>query len=55
MKNNRKLVERILVLVITGLVFGMIAYVNKSACMIAFNQPKQPDNIQKYFKTEDLL
>lgn len=55
MKSSRKVVKRILVLVITGLVFGMIVYVNKSVCMIAFNQPKQPDNIQKYLKMEDLL
>lgn len=55
MKINRKFVERILVLVITGLVLGMIAYVNESVCMIAFNQPKQPDNIQKYLKMEDSL
>ncbi len=41
-------------MVITGLVLGMITYVNKSVCMIAFNQPKQPNNIQKYLKMEDL-
>lgn len=37
MKINRKFIERILILVITGLVLGMITYVNKSVCMIAFN------------------
>lgn len=52
---NSRVAKRILILVITGLVLGVIDYVNQSVCMIAFNQPKQPDNIQKYLKTEDLL
>lgn len=55
MKQHNKHMSAIIGSVITGLVLGMIAYVNKSVCMIAFNQPKQPDNIQKYLKMEDLL
>ena len=33
-------------MVITGLAFGMITYVNQSACVLTFHQPKQPVNIQ---------
>ena len=34
-------------MVITGLAFGMITYVNQSACAITFHQPVPPVNIQK--------
>lgn len=46
MKINRKAAQAVLLMVITGLAFGLITYVNQSACTIAFYQPVQPDNIQ---------
>lgn len=46
MKINRKAAQAVLLMVITGLTFGLITYVNQSACTIAFYQPVQPDNIQ---------
>ncbi len=46
MKINKKTVQIALLTVIAGLVFGLITYVNQSACVLAFHQPKQPVNIQ---------
>lgn len=46
MKINRKTAQVALLMVITGLAFGLITYVNQSACTLAFYQPVQPDNIQ---------
>ena len=34
-------------MVITGLAFGMITYVNQSACAITFHQPVTPVNNTK--------
>ena len=47
MKINRKIVQTGLLVVITGLAFAMIAYVNQSACAIAFHQPEQPKKKKK--------
>lgn len=46
MKISKKIVQIGIFMVITGLAFGMITYVNQSACAIAFHQPEQPVNIQ---------
>lgn len=50
MKINKKTMQIVLLMVITGLAFGLITYVNQSACVLAFYQPIQPDNIQNKFK-----
>lgn len=46
MKINKKITQIGLLMVITGLAFGLITYVNPSACVLTFHQPKQPVNIQ---------
>lgn len=49
MKINKKTVQIVLLMVIAGFVFGLIAFVNQGACAIAFCQPIQPVNIQNKF------
>lgn len=49
MKISKKIAQICIFMVITGLAFGMITYVNQSACAIAFHQPKQPVNIQNNY------
>ena len=49
MKISKKIAQICIFMVITGLAFGMITYVNQSVCAIAFHQRKQPVNIQNNY------